>query len=85
MNNFKIQQLMKDKKTPKTEAEKAGMATLLARVRELRERASNKVAPDGQNTSVNGRTMAGQCSNTAKYYNGHYQRGYPMKMILDKV
>lgn len=57
MNNFKIQQIMKDKKTPKTEAEKADIATLLAKIRELRQQAVNKAAPDRQNTPVNGRTV----------------------------
>lgn len=61
MNNFKIQQIMNDKKTPKTEAEKAGMTTLLAKVRELLQQAVNKAAPDRQNTTVNGRTIAEQC------------------------
>lgn len=61
MNNFKSQRIMKDKKNPKTDAEKAGMATLLAKIRELRQQASNESAPDRQNTTVNGRTMAEQC------------------------
>ena len=35
--NYKLQQIMAAKKTPKTEADKAGMSNLLARLREKRE------------------------------------------------
>lgn len=44
------------KQRPLNVIEKAGMATLLAKIRELRQRAVNEVAPDRQNTPVKGRT-----------------------------
>lgn len=40
MTNHKLQQIMADKKTPKTEADNAGMSNLLSQVREKREQAT---------------------------------------------